>query len=492
MSMRSIQYNLFLSKWFMLFLLLFLSCGTDDPIPSDDDDDDNGGEQVIIMPAVENLEITSTENPNELQVSWIYPEEATSVELSYHPEGENETNAIRNNVRRSTSNEDSYLIKVPEHGTYVVGAIAIDNYGKRSKEVKGTATPLHEDALLTVFPEGSDPKEIGIRLTERYIRTVDTQNPRVNYPYVCTWLGAFWFSRTIGDEQLYNRLLARYDNIFFMSGSSNLYPAPNHVDNNVFGSVPLEIYKTTGAGRHLELGLHYADTQWKLPPNATQDQRDWHEQGYSWQTRIWIDDMFMITAVQAQAYQVTGDRKYIDRTAREMAMYLDRIQRPNGLFHHTPTVPFFWGRGNGWMAVGMAELLRILPEDNPDRPRIEEAYRLMMRTLLQYQAEDGMWRQLIDDPVSWKETSGTAMFAYAMIVGVKKGWLNKETYGAAARKAWLSLLTYLNDDDNIRDVCEGTNARNDYQYYLDRKRNTGDLHGQAPLLWCANALSSDL
>jgi rhamnogalacturonyl hydrolase YesR len=84
------------------------------------------------------------------------------------------------------------------------------------------------------------------------------------------------------------------------------------------------------------------------------------------------------------------------------------------------------------------------------------------------------------------------MFAYAMIVGVKKGWLNKATYGAAARKAWLSLLTYLNEDDNIRDVCEGTNARNDYQYYLGRKRNTGDLHGQAPLLWCANALCSDL
>jgi hypothetical protein len=30
--------------------------------------------------------------------------------------------------------------------------------------------------------------------------------------------------------------------------------------------------------------------------------------------------------------------------------------------------------------------------------------------------------------------------------------------------------------------------KNDHQYYLDRKRLTGDLHGQAPLLWCATAL----
>lgn len=492
MFMKSLQYNLFSSKWFIFFFSVCLSCGTDNPIPSGDDDDDDDGGQVTIMPTVDNLKIISTENPNELQVSWIYPEEATSVELSHYLEGDNGTDAIRNNVRRSTSNRGSYLIKVSEYGTYVVTAVAIDNYGTRSKEVKATATPLHEDVLLTVFPEGSDPKEIGLRLTERYIKTVDTQNPRVNYPYVRTWLGAFWFSRTIGNQQLYNRLLARYDNIFFTAGSEKLYPAANHVDNNVFGAVPLEVYKTTEATRHLDLGLMYADTQWELPDNATQAQREWHDQGYSWQTRIWIDDMFMITAVQAQAYQVTGDRKYIDRTAKEMAMYLERIQRPNGLFYHTPTVPFFWGRGNGWMAVGMTELLRILPEDNPDKLKIEEAYKLMMKTLLQYQAEDGMWRQLIDRPESWKETSGTAMFAYAMIVGVKKGWLNKVTYGAAARKAWLSLLTYLNDDDNIKDVCEGTNARNDYQYYLDRRRITGDLHGQAPLLWCANALCSDL
>jgi hypothetical protein len=25
------------------------------------------------------------------------------------------------------------------------------------------------------------------------------------------------------------------------------------------------------------------------------------------------------------------------------------------------------------------------------------------------------------------------------------------------------------------------------QYYLDRARLTGDLHGQAPVLWCASA-----
>lgn len=82
----------------------------------------------------------------------------------------------------------------------------------------------------------------------------------------------------------------------------------------------------------------------------------------------------MITTIQAQAYRVTNDRKYIDRAAREMVLYLDSIQQTSGLFYHAPTAPFCWGRGNGWMAVGMSELLRMLPQDNPDRAEIMKGY----------------------------------------------------------------------------------------------------------------------
>ena len=48
------------------------------------------------------------------------------------------------------------------------------------------------------------------------------------------------------------------------------------------------------------------------------------------------------------------------------------------------------------------------------------AYLKMMKTLKETQNEKGMWRQLVDDPELWEETSGSAMFTYAMIVGVKK------------------------------------------------------------------------
>ena len=130
---------------------------------------------------------------------------------------------------------------------------------------------------------------------------------------------------------------------------------------------------------------------------------------------MWIDDMYMITIVQAWAYRTTGDRKYIDRAAHEMVKYLDELQRPNGLFYHAPDVPFYWGRGDGWMAVGLTEVLKALPKDSPYYKRIMKGYKKMMKSLLQYRNNEGLWNQLIDQPDFWTETSGSAMFTYAFI-----------------------------------------------------------------------------
>ena len=349
-------------------------------------------------------------------------------------------------------------------------------------------------ADLKNWPKGASPSEIGIRIANHFVATPHTNFNRpgpptvITYPETCTWYGALTFAKESKNKALTNKLAARFEPLF--GEEAKMIPVPDHVDYSVFGSVPLELYLQTKDKKYLDLGKSIADKQWGPPegPRVVKESQGYYDQGFTWQTRLWIDDMFMITAVQSQAYRATGDQKYINRAAKEMVFYLDKLQTPNGLFYHAPDVPYYWGRGDGWMAVGMAELLRSLPANNPDRSRIMKGYTEMMATLLKYQAEDGMWRQLIDKQESWPETSATGMFTFAMITGVKNGWLDKEVYGKAARKAWLKLITYINENDDITEVCEGTNKKNDLQYYLDRKRVVGDLHGQAPLLWCATAL----
>jgi rhamnogalacturonyl hydrolase YesR len=308
----------------------------------------------------------------------------------------------------------------------------------------------------------------------------------VHYKEACTWFGALAFDRVAGDMGLDDALIARFAPLLTAAGPA-LVPSRDHVDDRVFGIVPLEIYLHTKGPAYLALGLGLADKQWAA---TTAD-------GISTEARYWVDDMWMITALQTQAYRASGNTAYLDRAATTMAAYLDRLQQPNGLFFHTARSPQHWGRGNGWFAAGMAELLRALPAAHPARARILAGYTKMMAGLLPYQTPAGLWRQLIDRPEAWLETSGSAMFAYAMIAGVKNGWLPAATYAQPARRAWLGLVSYLDADANLKEVCVGTgeaftttgaDPSAQVQYYLNRTRVVGDFHGQAPVLWCAAEL----
>ena len=327
------------------------------------------------------------------------------------------------------------------------------------------------------WPAGASPTEVGKRVAERLVSKVKLSQDTAVYPAICTWYGALTFAQLTNDQSLLERLIAEFDEQLTPAFEDFLL-AKEHVDYSVAGAIPLEIYISSKNSKYLATGVTFADHQWQSPlPD-----------GLSRETRYWIDDMYMITILQVQAYRASGEKKYLDRAAQEMTTYLDKLQQPNGLFYHAPDAPFFWGRGNGWVAAGMTELLRSLPAKDPYRARIMTAYLKMMKSLLDLQGADGMWRQLLDHPEAWPESSSTGMFTFAMITGVKNGWLDEKTYGPAARKGWLALVKHLDANADITDVCEGTGRKNDLNYYLERKRNTGDLHGQAPILWCASAL----
>jgi rhamnogalacturonyl hydrolase YesR len=340
------------------------------------------------------------------------------------------------------------------------------------------------------WPPGASPAEVGKRVAENFTaRDFEFQSGKrqfVIYPEVIGWYGSLTVAKLTGDTNLQSRLVRKFD--FFLTPEGAARISTNaHVDYRVFGAVPLELYLQTKQTNFLAIGKNLADAQWQ---NPTAD-------GITAEARYWVDDMYMISAVQVQAFRATGDAKYLDRAALAMATYLDKLQQTNGLFFHAADSPFFWSRGNGWYAAGMAELLSELPVNHPKRARIMAGYKTMMASLLKFQSDEGRWRQLIDKPESWLESSGTGMFAFAMVTGVKRGWLDEKNYGPAARKAWLALVKNLDAVANVKDVCIGTNkgfqevgADLDKQlaFYLARGRKTGDLHGQAPILWTASAL----
>ena len=338
---------------------------------------------------------------------------------------------------------------------------------------------LGGDDFFTNWPTNCDPAVVGKRVAVNLVNRPEHmryKNGGIHYAEAAAAVGALRVAALTGDKGLQQQLVARFEAI--LTPGSPLVSTNRHVDHSVFGIVPLEIYMRTGDQRYLDLGQRLADRQWENPL----------ADGLTAETRWWIDDMYMIGSLQIQAYRATKDAKYADRVALELSAYLDKLQQPNGLFFHGPEFHHFWGRGNGWVAAALAEVLSALPENHPRRARLMEGYLKMMNGLRPYQAQEGLWRQLIDNDQSWLETSCTAMFSYAMITGVQRGWLEAKVYGEVARKGWIGMCGYLDDEANLREICVGTGQKKEVSYYLERPRKTGDFHGQAPVLWCAAAL----
>jgi len=344
--------------------------------------------------------------------------------------------------------------------------------------VAGAGSLSAQENYFNNWPAGTSPQEVGKRVAEHFVTSPHQYTATIHYSEACSWYGALTFAELTHDDALKQKLIKRFDPIMPGGAEASHIPQRRHVDDEIFGIIPLQIGIATKDAKYLTYGQSWADRQWENP----------QPDGLSAETRYWIDDMYMLTILQLEAYRATGDKKYLDRDAKEMAAYLDKLQQPNGLFYHAPDVPFFWGRGDGWVAAGMAEMLRDLPANHPQRARILKGYNLMMSALLKYQGKDGMWRELIDRDDAWPESSSSAMFTFAMITGVKNGWLDGKTYGPAARKAWIAVAGYIDQNNDITSVCEGTGKKNDLDYYYQRKRRTGDFHGQAPVLWAASAL----
>ena len=279
-----------------------------------------------------------------------------------------------------------------------------------------------ETTYFTNWPAGLSPQEVGKRVAEHFVTSPHQYGATIHYSEVATWYGGLTFASLTHDDALRTGLIHRFEPLMPGGAEAARIPVRHHVDDSIFGVVPLQIAIDTKDPKYLAVGKAWADRQWENP----------RPDGLSAETRFWVDDMYMLTILQLEAYRATGDRKYLDRDAVEMVAYLDQLQQPNGLFFHAPDVPFFWGRGDGWFAAGMAEMLRELPQDHPQRARILKGYLAMMSALLKYQGKDGMWRQLIDHDEAWPESSGSAMFTFALITGVKI-WLARRQNLRAGR-----------------------------------------------------------
>jgi unsaturated rhamnogalacturonyl hydrolase len=182
------------------------------------------------------------------------------------------------------------------------------------------------------------------------------------------------------------------------------------------------------------------------------------------------DSVFMAIPILAKAGKLTGDKKYFDMAARHLAFMQKIVQRPDGLYRHSPLTDAAWGRGNAFPAFGLALALSDFPRDHPAYEPMVAAFVNHIATLGPFQdAEDGMWRQVIDHRGSYKEFTATAMIATAIQRGVRNGWLDARTWQPRVDRAWRGINVRIGSDGTLFDVSESTNKQPSLEAYLNRQ-----------------------
>jgi rhamnogalacturonyl hydrolase YesR len=202
---------------------------------------------------------------------------------------------------------------------------------------------------------------------------------------------------------------------------------------------------------------------------------------------VWPDDLYMggVFLVRWGIYK--HDQKFIDDAANNIIHQAAMEADTDGLWFHGYFVdekthaPFKWGRGNGWVTVTLVETLSAMPENDPLRPKLIEILKNQIEGLKKVQAPDGMWRQVLDKPELWEETSCTAMFAYGIARAVNRGWIDASNM-QVARKAFAGIAKNVTAEGVVNGTCIGTNIGMDLDYYIKRQQPDDDPHGRGPVM----------
>ena len=112
----------------------------------------------------------------------------------------------------------------------------------------------------------------------------------------------------------------------------------------------------------------------------------------------------------------------------------------------------FWGRGNGWVMGGLAEILKTLPAgDKKYRPYYLQLFREMSDRVAELQCEDGFWRTSMLDIETYPdpETSSTGLFVYALAYGINQGYLPKDKFLPVVTKGWEALVASVDTEGKV-------------------------------------------
>ncbi len=177
---------------------------------------------------------------------------------------------------------------------------------------------------------------------------------------------------------------------------------------------------------------------------------------------VYVDTIYYTAPVLAKLGAMLGRNDWRKDALAQLRSHLRILRDPaSGLSIHCQEnlsgrrSEGAWARGNGWVAMTCAELLPHLRRDSAEWREVAAILVDLVGRLLPLQTRTGLWRTIVDDRRAYEESSGTAMFLFAMLRGRSLGVLGPEVDEPIDRAA-RGLLRLVDDEGRFLGCSEGT------------------------------------
>ncbi|SDD14072.1 glycoside hydrolase family 88 protein [Niabella drilacis] len=289
-------------------------------------------------------------------------------------------------------------------------------------------------------------------------------------------------------------------------------PGSYNIDHLNNGKLLLTLFRVTGKEKYKKAALRLRE-QLRTHPR-TQKGGFWHKKVYPYQ--MWLDGLYMGQPFYAEYAQVFGEDTIFNDVTRQFMLMEKKARDPaTGLLYHgydearqerwahkrTGVSPHFWARALGWYGMALVDALDYFPDQHPGKKELIAILNRLAAAVVKVQdAATGMWYDIADLPQrkpNYTESSATAMLAYTLAKGARRGYIAR-AYQANAKKAFDGLvrnkLTQSNGFTNLEGTVSvsglGGKPYRDgsFGYYMQEKVVQNDPKGMGAFILAANEI----
>ena len=292
----------------------------------------------------------------------------------------------------------------------------------------------------------------------------------------------------------------------FDDGSIDGYDVSElNLDNINAGKTLFELYDITKKEKYLK-AIKLIYSQIELMPR-TKSGNFWHKNIYP--NQVWLDGLYMCQPFYMEYERRFNDSKNVSDILNQFKNVIKNMRdEKTGLYYHafdesremfwcdktTGLSKNFWLRAIGWYSMALIDTYEKC-RDMEEASFLKDAYVDLMKSLVKFQSDEGMWYQVVDKgghKGNYLETSGSAILAYSILKGVRMGILD-EGFTEVGKKAFYGICKkYLSTDEDgnlhLSGIClvaglGGKDMRDgSFEYYMSEPVVSDDAKGVGPFL----------